>query len=147
MTLNVTRAPTCQDVARKTKVGTAVSIPLTCTDPDGDTLTLSKVTDPAHGTLGAISAGAVTYTPAAGYFGPDSFTYKASDGTANSTPATVSITVTRARELLGRVAADEGRHGGVGAADLHRRRRRRADAVDRQRPGARHARRDLGAAP
>ena len=95
VTLNVTRAPTCQNVARTTKVGTAVSIPLTCTDPDGDTLTLSKVTDPAHGTLGAISAGSVTYTPTAGYFGPDSFTYKANDGTANSTPATVSITVTR----------------------------------------------------
>ncbi len=95
VTLNVTRAPTCQNVARTTKVGTAVSIPLTCTDPDGDTLTLSKVTDPAHGTLGAISAGSVTYTPTSGYFGPDSFTYKANDGTANSTPATVSITVTR----------------------------------------------------
>ena len=97
VTLNVTRAPTCQDVTRKTKVGTAVSIPLTCTDPDGDALTLSKVTDPAHGTLGAIDQAAktVTYTPNGGYFGPDSFTYKASDGTASSAPATVSITVTR----------------------------------------------------
>ncbi len=50
--------------------------------------------DPAHGTLGAIAAGKVTYTPAAGFKGADSFTYRASDGTAQSAPATVSLTVT-----------------------------------------------------
>ena len=38
----------------------------------------------------------MTYTPDAGYFGADSFTFKASDGTADSAPATASITVTRA---------------------------------------------------
>ena len=65
-------------------------MPLTCTDADGDQLTLSIVTGPAHGTLGAIAAGAVTYTPDAGYFGADSFTFKASDGTADSAPATAS---------------------------------------------------------
>src|SRR5207253_2885071 len=39
------------------------------------------------------SNGSFTYTPAANYNGPDSFTYKANDGTANSNVATVSITV------------------------------------------------------
>ena len=96
-TVKVSRAPTCSDVSRKTKVGTAVSVPLSCTDPDsGDTLTLSKASDPAHGTLGAVSGGAITYTPAAGYHGADSFTYKANDGDSDSAPATVSITVTQA---------------------------------------------------
>ena len=38
----------------------------------------------------------VTYTPAANYSGPDSFTYRANDGTADSNVATVSITVTPA---------------------------------------------------
>ena len=32
--------------------------------------------------------------PTAGYTGPDSFTYQANDGTANSNTATVSLTVT-----------------------------------------------------
>jgi hypothetical protein len=39
------------------------------------------------------SDGSFTYTPATGYSGPDSFTYKANDGTVDSNTATVSITV------------------------------------------------------
>jgi hypothetical protein len=35
----------------------------------------------------------VTYTPAAGYHGPDTFSYHASDGTATSPPALVTLTV------------------------------------------------------
>ena len=77
------------------------------------------VGDPAHGTLGAISGGSVTYTPAAGYFGPDSFTYRASDGTASRHTATVSITVTRAPSCTDVSKQDAGRHGGRGHAQLH----------------------------
>ena len=36
----------------------------------------------------------MTYTPAANYAGPDSFTFTVNDGTATSSPATVSIEVT-----------------------------------------------------
>ncbi len=96
VSITVTRAPSCDDVARRTAVGTAVSVPLSCADADGDTLTLSITGAPAHGSLGAIAGGAVTYTPQAGYFGTDTFTFKASDGTASSAAATASITVTRA---------------------------------------------------
>ena len=49
---------------------------------------------PAHGTVTLASDGSFTYTPAANYHGPDSFTYTASDGTAVSNVATVTITVT-----------------------------------------------------
>ena len=63
------RRRACDDVSRRTAVGAAVSVPLTCTDPDGDTLTLSIVDGPSKGSLGAIAGGAVTYTPDAGEFG------------------------------------------------------------------------------
>jgi VCBS repeat-containing protein len=63
------------------------------TDPDGDTLTAVLNANVAHGTLSLSADGSFTYTPAAGYGGPDSFTYHASDGTLSSSTVTVSITV------------------------------------------------------
>jgi VCBS repeat-containing protein len=63
------------------------------TDLDGDALTASLVTGPTHGTLSLNTNGRFTYTPAANYNGPDAFTYRASDGTASSLPATVTLTV------------------------------------------------------
>ena len=94
-TIVITRAPSCEDADAKTAVGEPVSVPLSCTDADGDTLTLAKASDPTKGTLGAFSASAVTYTPDAGEYGEDSFTYTADDGDGESAAATVSITITR----------------------------------------------------
>ncbi len=65
---------------------------LSASDPDGDALTYTIVSGPSHGALGGTGA-ARTYTPAAGYSGTDSFTFKASDGALDSNTATVSITV------------------------------------------------------
>jgi VCBS repeat-containing protein len=62
-------------------------------DSDGDTLNTVKMSDPSHGTLTLNSNGSLTYTPASGYSGVDSFTYRASDGQVNSNTATVTITV------------------------------------------------------
>ena len=53
------------------------------TDIDSASLTAGVVTGPAHGTLSLASNGSFSYTPTAGYSGPDSFTYRASDGTAS----------------------------------------------------------------
>ena len=64
------------------------------TDLDGDTLTAALVTNVIHGSLTLNANGGFTYTPSAGYSGPDSFTYRANDGTSNSNVATVSLTVT-----------------------------------------------------
>ncbi len=50
------------------------------------------VSPPAHGTAVATGAG-ITYQPAAGYAGPDSFTYRASNGLSTSGVATVSVTI------------------------------------------------------
>ncbi|HEY7109056.1 MAG TPA: LamG-like jellyroll fold domain-containing protein, partial [Nitrososphaeraceae archaeon] len=71
---------------------TAKPITLTATDPNGDSLTYSVVSQPTHGTLTG-TAPSVTYTPQSGYTGTDSFTFKGNDGTVDSNVATVSITV------------------------------------------------------
>src|SRR6185437_2499679 len=62
-------------------------------DVDGDALSAILVSGPAHGSLTLNADGSFTYTPAADYNGPDSFTYKANDGLADSNVATVSINV------------------------------------------------------
>lgn len=67
---------------------------VTATDPDNSNLTYSLVNAPAHGTVTLLGDGTFTYTPEANYNGPDSFTFKASDGLLESSPGTVSITVT-----------------------------------------------------
>ena len=51
---------------------------------------------PAHGTLELQPDGSFRYTPAPGFAGTDSFTYRTSDGLANSGVAVVSIYVARA---------------------------------------------------
>ncbi len=61
-------------------------------DGDGDTLTVTAVTQGTHGTV-AIAGGTVEYTPAADYFGTDSFTYTVSDGNGGTDSAIVTITV------------------------------------------------------
>jgi len=50
-------------------------------------------TAPLHGTATVTGPTAISYQPAAGFAGSDSFTYTASNGTGTSTPATVTVTV------------------------------------------------------
>jgi uncharacterized protein YkwD len=88
------RAPTASDSTVTTQVGVPVAVTLQGADPDGDALTYEVLSQPAHGTLSGI-APALTYTPAADYAGPDSFTFEVSDGERRSNTATVSITVER----------------------------------------------------
>ena len=67
------------------------------TDIDSSPLTVvaGSVTGPAHGTVTVNPDGSFTYTATPGYTGPDSFTYKATDGSAASNVATVSLNVTQ----------------------------------------------------
>ena len=53
---------------------------------------IAVASGPSHGTV-TISGLTFVYTPAAGYFGPDSFTYTASNAGGTSTLATVTLTV------------------------------------------------------
>ncbi|MGE5376114.1 MAG: Ig-like domain-containing protein [Bacteroidota bacterium] len=63
------------------------------TDVDSSSLIAVLVSGPAHGNVTLNSNGSFSYTPASNYNGSDSFTYKANDSTADSNPATVSITI------------------------------------------------------
>ena len=66
------------------------------TDVDGDALSVTGVALGAtpHGTV-QLSGGVVTYTPTAGYSGPDSFLYFVTDGhVASPVQGTVNVTVT-----------------------------------------------------
>jgi hypothetical protein len=90
-------APTANAASVSTAYGVPASVLLTGSDPDGDALTFSVMTLPSHGTLSGVAPNLV-YTPATGYSGADSFNFNASDGQADSAPATVALSVGPASE-------------------------------------------------
>src|SRR5207244_1618813 len=94
----VNDAPVAVNDAYSTNEDTALTVPApgvlgNDTDTENNALTAIKVSNPAHGTVTLNADGSFTYTPNANYNGPDSFTYKANDGTADSNVATVNLTV------------------------------------------------------
>ena len=70
----------------------AASLAANDTDPEGQALTVTAVSAPANGTV-ALTAGSITFTPAANVSGTGSFSYTVSDGAATATGA-VTVTIT-----------------------------------------------------
>ena len=75
------------------------------TDVDGDALAATLVSGPANGILTFNADGSLTYLPNANFSGTDSFTYRASDGVAESAETTVTIRVRAVQDAP--VAADD----------------------------------------
>ncbi|MES2660549.1 MAG: Ig-like domain-containing protein [Verrucomicrobiota bacterium] len=95
---NANTAPVAVADSYSTNQNTPLVVPVAgvlANDSDAQSNPLTAVLDagPGHGSVTLEPNGAFTYTPTAGYSGPDSFTYHANDGSLNSNIATVSITV------------------------------------------------------
>jgi len=88
-------APTAVDDSATFEVNSglhAIAVLTNDTDPDGDALTVSAITQGAHGVV-ANNGSSVSYTPNANFIGTDSFTYTIGDGHAHADTATVTVTV------------------------------------------------------
>ncbi len=94
VTVQGNRAPDAVNDSATTNEDTAVTVAVGAndTDPDGDTLTITAVTQGTRGSV-AVNNGSVIYTPAANANGSDAFTYTVSDGHGGTDTATVSITI------------------------------------------------------
>jgi hypothetical protein len=92
----VDTAPNCSDATATVSMGNSVVLPdLPCDDADGDDVDIA-VGDPGRGRIDISPDGStVTYVPAPGYVGPDSFEYLATDPFhQDSETGTMRITVT-----------------------------------------------------
>ncbi|MGB7344042.1 MAG: cadherin domain-containing protein [Pirellulaceae bacterium] len=63
------------------------------TDVDGDSLSVSIVSGPTNGSLTVDASGNLVYKPNSGFFGVDTITYQATDGSLLSNVATIQIDV------------------------------------------------------
>jgi hypothetical protein len=87
--------PVARDDAASTPQGTPVTVNVLAndSDPNGFTLTVTSATNPAHGTSHVNADGSITYTPAPGYNGSDTFSYSIRNGHGGTAKANVVITV------------------------------------------------------
>jgi hypothetical protein len=92
--------PVANDDTATTVAGEPVLVDVLAndTDADGDTLTVSAVTQPAtSGSVAIVGEGAaVEFTPADGFDGEAAFTYTIDDGNGGTDSANVTVTVTAA---------------------------------------------------
>jgi hypothetical protein len=99
VTITITNAP---PVARNDSYSATAAVPLSVnapgvmgndTDADGDALTAQLVSGPGNGSLDFKANGSFTYKSGGSFTGQATFTYRVSDGIADSGTATVTITV------------------------------------------------------
>ena len=84
--------PTANAQAVGTLEDQPVAVTLMAQDTDGDPLTWSIESGPAHGTLSGV-APSLTYIPAENFNGSDAFTFRVNDAFAQSNVATVTVSV------------------------------------------------------
>lgn len=89
------KPPNASDDTAQTKEDTTTTVDVLSNDTDlnGDSLTVGRFTQPENGTVDCQDNGDCTYTPKENFSGDDTFTYVASDGSGESSPATVTVAV------------------------------------------------------
>ena len=92
-------APTAVAGSATTLEDNSVTVALTGTDNENDTLSFAIVNPPTKGSLGPVmligpQSATVQYTPNADANGSDSFTFTVNDGQATSAAATIALTIT-----------------------------------------------------
>jgi hypothetical protein len=102
LTATADTPPVAVDDTASTTPGTQVAVPVLAndSDADGDTLSVTGASSPAHGTV-TCSSTQCTYTPANGYSGTDSFSYSIADGFGGTASATVTVTISAAVPAFG----------------------------------------------
>ena len=84
----------------------SVQIILSSTTAPGFPASYTITTQPANGTLSAITNGnTITYTPNANYYGPDNFSFQATDPDGGNSQAKVTLTVTPVDQAPTAIAA------------------------------------------
>lgn len=84
--------PVASNVSTSVAYG-APAAPVTLALSGGAASSVAIGSAPAHGIATVTGSTSISYQPAAGFAGSDSFTYTASNGTGISAPATVTVTV------------------------------------------------------
>ncbi|HET7274341.1 MAG TPA: Ig-like domain-containing protein [Longimicrobiaceae bacterium] len=94
--------PVAQIDAVETTVGSPVIIDVLAndSDPDGDSLTIDSISDPANGVAAVNSGATITYTPDGGFSGEDSFEYTVSDGKGGTAIGMAKVTVTASGTMI-----------------------------------------------
>ena len=97
-TAGANTAPVAGDDAYGTDYQTSLTVPapgvlVNDTDADGGTLNASNASNPPGGSVTLNANGSFTYTPDAGFSGPDSFTYTVTDNHGATDTGTVTVTV------------------------------------------------------
>ncbi len=88
----VNREPVANDLIVTIDEDTITAIRLEASDPDGDRLTYTIVSQPSNGVLSGVGPN-LTYRPNLNVNGIDRFTFKVSDGVSESNVATVAIII------------------------------------------------------
>lgn len=111
--------PEAEDDSATTDEDTAVNVSVLAndTEPEGEALSITAITDPPNGSAADNGDGTITYTPDANYSGSDSFDYTISDPEGAADTATVTITVSPVNDPP--VAADDARRAFEGVASSY----------------------------
>src|SRR3954467_13938449 len=89
----VNTAPKLLTLAISLAEDAVASLQISASDAENDALSFALEANPQHGTVTVGATGALTYTPAANFFGADSLDVRVSDTAGAHTTGTISVTV------------------------------------------------------